>query len=262
MNRLWVSVPACFVALKWYDNEQIKQLHTHLNEELRVYREQVLSVNDFNRKVTFYIENTRYSQQEFNDYVQPLLDMAAVDYDMFLVAKDVDNVKINFQNGIKQENEKPVVKQRTWMEYFFPKPVEPQLPGLARKKYDPENAQIAMGPMAWRLMLHQIQEPLPSVLPKLGYVPHQDLTGWSFIPRRMLLWFFYRFRAQEISKSVLSIIKEQERQMTEDDLLLGSDVFVPYKLDKEQEVTPIVQLKLDASTIPSPDVSKFKLYSP
>ena len=28
--------------------------------------------------------------------------------------------------------------------------------------------------------------------PPIGYIPHQDLTGWSYVPRRVFNWFHYR----------------------------------------------------------------------
>jgi hypothetical protein len=138
---------------------------------------------------------------------------------------------------------------------------------LNRPSYDPNQAVVAVGPMAWKGALFGLKEgiegeretaaeakdekivkdlkndgiskfnrgPLRGIkqLPTLAFIPAKELTGWSLVPRRMLYWFYQRDDANAVADATMAMILESKRAYTDSDFENGSDDFVKTVFEPE-----------------------------
>ena len=241
----WFAGIAGFIGLKEYDNYEIKSIRESFAADCEAIRSQPLGVLDFPRKVLIYIPKTKYSRESFNDFIKPLLDNAALDYELHAV--DFEEIsqlaKKRLETAIQfyQEKEKPL--PRTWFGWGAPiQPRKHEFPLFNLPAYDSTRGAVAIGPMAWRFLLQGISL-VPSqdiqVYHPLGYVHSQDLTGWKWVPWRMGLWFFQRFEAKRAAQDIMAVIKEKTRSFVPgQDEWLGSDAFIPVK-DEENPLSDV-----------------------
>ncbi|KAJ1567491.1 mitochondrial import inner membrane translocase subunit tim54 [Cladochytrium tenue] len=49
-------------------------------------------------------------------------------------------------------------------------------------------------------------------LPPLAYIPSSDLTGWSYVPRRIYKWFSHRVAMRSVGEEALKVVLEGRRE--------------------------------------------------
>lgn len=134
-------------------------------------------------------------------------------------------------------------------------------PHLYKPKYDHEIGIVSIGPIAWRHVLFGLQmgsltaptKPRlfeqntvlsvdemihPSMeLPTLGFITGKNLSGFAQFPFRFIGWFTKRKMAEQIGEDALKIVQAEQRKLSADDFLLGSEDYRPSPTKKEKEAS-------------------------
>ncbi|KAL2914194.1 mitochondrial import inner membrane translocase subunit tim54 [Polyrhizophydium stewartii] len=175
-SRNWLifwSVTASIAGLAAFDKWQLRRVRRELAERASVVAEQPLSPDELPRKVVVYIEPTHWARYWFKEYVKPVFDAAALDYDLVepshtakiqAAARDVlwKAREMHADQLAKEEAKRAkAAYRRTWSgaisSYFYVDNDQDNdallPPGLRLPKYNPATGLVAVGPLAWRNML-------------------------------------------------------------------------------------------------------------
>ncbi|KAJ3010031.1 mitochondrial import inner membrane translocase subunit tim54 [Thoreauomyces humboldtii] len=134
-----------------YDKYHLDAVRTDLQNRASVLANEVMLPRDTARKIRVYVAPTHWSRYWFKQYIKPVFDAAALDYDV-VEPKVAGLVRDQVRELIwtaKDESRRP------------PAPYNPMLGPqtfLARPKYDPSEGLVAVGPNAWREVLRGLNE--------------------------------------------------------------------------------------------------------
>ncbi len=161
-----------------YDRYITDQVKSSLLTEASVYSNMPMDIHDLPRKVLVYTAPSQYAAYNFKQFVKPVFDAAALDYELVLIEKsgDVhDKIRDLLWTAKDEASTRPELsiedtesslkkKPRTWSEFLFGSsgnrmpPIDPIQEFLSRPKYSPHVALIAMGPEAWDEMMQGMLE--------------------------------------------------------------------------------------------------------
>ncbi|KAI8926220.1 mitochondrial import inner membrane translocase subunit Tim54, partial [Entophlyctis helioformis] len=166
---IFFTTAAAVAGLAAYDKWQVSRIRQSIADRAAVLANQPMDPNDLPRKVTVFIEPTYWARYWFKEYVKPVFDAAALDYDLVepkhtaMVRSSVRTIMWNaremFVEDALKEQEKIAreARRRTWAGWFagffyLPSrdPNDYLPPGLRLPKYDPEMGVVAVGPLVWR----------------------------------------------------------------------------------------------------------------
>ncbi|KAJ3045674.1 mitochondrial import inner membrane translocase subunit tim54 [Rhizophlyctis rosea] len=250
---IFIGVTSTIAALASYDRWRLSQIRAELAERADVLAKEKLPTTEMPRKVRVYLAHSQWAKWWFEQYVKPVFDAAALDYDI-IQPKRPNQIRIQLRDHIwagKSEFARGVgVGQR-----YDPRNPTPNYTFiLDRPAYDPTEGVVAIGPNPWREVLRGLNEgclaneppklpvtedPQPEqelilstsniptfTLPAVGYIPARHLTGWLNFPLRIFNFFTQRNTAREVGEEALKVAfgRVQEFKVGEDEALGSKDV--------------------------------------
>ncbi|KAH6569250.1 hypothetical protein BASA61_005888 [Batrachochytrium salamandrivorans] len=180
-SRNWTifwTVTASIAGLAAYDKWQLHCVRQSLANRANSIAILPMEPHVLPRKVIVYIEPTHWARYWFKEYIKPVFDAAALDYDLVEpphVATIRDRARQVIWKAREMHNDQLLTaqqkrsadeKRRTlfgWIKSYFyvASEIDPLLslpPGLRLPKYDPSIGLVAVGPMVWRNVLLGITE--------------------------------------------------------------------------------------------------------
>ncbi|KAJ3269481.1 mitochondrial import inner membrane translocase subunit tim54 [Terramyces sp. JEL0728] len=256
----WTSVGA-ISGLIVYDRFAVKRILRDYGEQASAKAKEMSEWNEPARKVAVYLDHNNWTPYWFDEFVKPILDDGAVDYELIdpvhsseIIAQIRDKLWDGKEYVLEQNKPKPPKKTSWFGSSVSTEEQKEQLmklhfPHLQKLKYDPSVGLVAVGAIGWRHLLCGLMEGhLTSrseaafthelEYPTLGFISTKNLSGWGYVPNRIYYWFNRRQLAHQIGQETLRIVLGDKREFKQEDTLLGSENYRP--LEKKKDASEAV----------------------
>ncbi|KAI8894899.1 inner membrane protein import complex subunit Tim54-domain-containing protein [Globomyces pollinis-pini] len=171
MSIFWTSVGA-IVGLRIYDQNAKDRVIQDFTSKASQAANQIAPWNDRPRKVVVFLEPTGWSKYWFEEFVKPVFDAGALDYDLIdedhpsLIVDKVKEVLWNAKESFIEENRPVAVQSKSWFAGYSQQSMidkqqvmyDKMYPHLKKVKYDQSMSLIAIGPNAWKHILYGVIE--------------------------------------------------------------------------------------------------------
>ncbi|KAJ3325392.1 mitochondrial import inner membrane translocase subunit tim54 [Boothiomyces sp. JEL0866] len=254
----WTSVGAVS-GLIVYDRFAVKRILREYGEQASVKAKEQSKWNEPARKIAVYLDHNSWTPYWFDEFVKPILDDGAVDYDLIdpvhsseIIAQVRDKIWDGKEYVTEKSKPKPV-KKSSWFgtssvstEEQKEQLMQLHFPHLQKLKYDPSVGLVAVGAIAWRHLLCGLMEghltlrneqPFAYELeyPTVGFISTKNLSGWGHVPIRVYYWFNRRDLAEKIGRETLAVVLQEKREFKQEDTLLGSENY--RQLEKKKDAS-------------------------
>ncbi|KAI9012899.1 inner membrane protein import complex subunit Tim54-domain-containing protein [Gaertneriomyces semiglobifer] len=277
---IFLGTTSTIGSLALYDKYNLRQVRAELEEQAAQIAKEPLKTFEPVRKVHVYVAPTHWARYWFKQYVKPVFDAAALDYEVVepkapsLTRKAV---RESVWAGKDELRSRPVNHQ------YEPDPLAWLGNPLERPKYRPDEGLVAVGPNAWREILLGLNEGMlaerpiviadetaasttsaettdstpqeallelspaniPALaLPSIGFISGKNQAGWKGFPSRIYGWFTERDTAKEVGQEALKIALGRVRPFRQDDIQRGAtDLFVhPEWTDEDKKIVENVRI--------------------
>ncbi|KAJ3090560.1 mitochondrial import inner membrane translocase subunit tim54 [Quaeritorhiza haematococci] len=301
-SRNWLifwGVTGTLTSLAVYDKQELKKVRSKYCERVSHLALEPMKTDETPRKVVVFLAPSQYARYTFKEYVKPVFDAAALDYE-FIEPRTAGEVQKRIRELVWTGKEEAAAKMPTpapeisttsstnssWRSRLFggsrtqnatssfasqqiQPPMDPIQAFMQRPKYNPEEGLIAVGPEAWGELLTGISEGFLSLRPSqqqesstptntdsdssdsssnesttpveptfdlsesnlpqapyfqpptIGFIPGQNLVGWTRFPHRIYRWFIERKVMEEVGEHAVKVVLGNRRELLREDLRQG-----------------------------------------
>ncbi|KAI8920283.1 inner membrane protein import complex subunit Tim54-domain-containing protein [Powellomyces hirtus] len=137
-----------------YDKYQLGQVRAELDQATAALRNEICKPTDTPRRIRVYVAPTHWGRYWFKEYVKPVFDAAALDYEI-LEPKVAGQVRDSVRELLWTGKDEHRARAASGHKY---NPFTPPAPILERDKFDAGEGLVAVGPNAWREVLRGVSE--------------------------------------------------------------------------------------------------------
>jgi len=255
---IFMTTSSSIIAGIRYDTHLTKQVHGELVAQVKHLADAPMQPTEFPSKILVVIappcdqEDAKRVRKAFKEHVKPILDAAALDYELIETKapgelKDQIAQRCKLMHAESTEKEEPTLPEMDG---------DLEALGLRRKDRPLQQGVLAVGRATWRELLEGLEsletmEPLP-----LGYIPFANRRGMRHWPAKIVGWFNDREQARLMGLPTVSIALEHTRPfaLSDADAGVAEEAFRTMRKDKsavpELHVNPriIDQLRMYTST--------------
>lgn len=252
-----IATVSLISTLKAYDTIKRNNTISSNAESAKLFSLETVNSNYIPPKIIFTTGNSHYAQWCFNKFIKPVMDSAAIDVICVDSVGDLDVFALM--------NQPPPIKKGWFYNYPIEKAAQVVLPPI-----------VAIGVPAWPELLGLVNQTLggvstedstidskidpavttenkprseittetPGILPKFGFFPCREMTGYKLIPYKIFRWFTQNTVADIYCQKALVIASGLQKEdlktriLNDQDLKLGSGLDI-YGLDNSGEAIKI-----------------------